>query len=118
MEQTTHIKLKPRAEWTREEAEYVENNIVSEIKHDITDWNKDKLEKYDQKTKLNKYIKDREGKITELEAAAAGDSLYVRELNHVSGKFQYFMVSSNHKNKPKKETWTRASRPKGEKLVN
>ena len=88
------IKQKPRGEWSREEAEFVDNNVPSEIKRDIADYDKEKLEKHNQKTAYQKVIKDRKGKITELEAAAAHDALYVRELDHTTGQYQYFMVSN------------------------
>ena len=66
--------------------------MPSELKKDIAELEKEKLEKFKAKTTLLDLIKEREKRIAEAEVKAVGDSLYTREINHVTGAFDYFMV--------------------------
>ena len=85
------IQEKPRETWTREEARFVDANIPSEVKREIQDLDRAKIEKYTAKNTLQKIIKEKKASIKELESVASGASLYMREKD-ISGEYTYYRV--------------------------
>ena len=85
------ISDKPREVWTPEETRFYDNNLPSELRKELRDLDKEKLDLYNQKSVRNKCIKEREAKIDDLDARNNSDLKLLREAKP-GGGFRYFEV--------------------------
>ena len=89
MAKSVAINEKPRESWTREEITFWDENLPSELRKELHDLDKEKLELYSQRTSRNKIIKDKMARVDELETQANNSKL-LKERNTETGGFNYY----------------------------
>ena len=86
------INEKPRDDWTAEEVQFFDENLPSELRKELRDLDKEKLEIYNQKSVRNKLIKELKTKIGELNEIQ-GNAKLQREAQP-GGGYRYYEVRS------------------------
>jgi len=82
------INEKPRDDWTADEVQFFDENLPSELRKELRDLDKEKLEIYNQKSVRSKLIKELKAKIGELDEIQ-GNAKLQREAQP-GGGYRYY----------------------------
>ena len=80
---------RPRADWSDDDRAFYDTHVPSELRKELKELDKTKLELYSQKTARAKIIKERETKIADLEAKGGGGISYLQEAMPGGGTAYY-----------------------------